>query len=57
MNFMVVTAMALWFDAILNVAHVICMNTIKHGLMLQIDSLHKKGAHNQCNSTAKYSAI
>ena len=34
------------------------MNTIKHGramlcckLMLQIDSLHKKGAHNQCNFT------
>ena len=26
-------------------------------LMLQIDSLHKKGAHNQCNSTANYSAI
>ena len=36
------------------------MNTIKHGsnAMLQvIDSLHKKGAHNQCHSTANYSAI
>ena len=31
MNFMVVTAMALWFEAILNIAHVIRMNTIKHG--------------------------
>ena len=26
-------------------------------LMLQIDSLHKKGAHNQCNFTTSYSAI
>ena len=42
-------------------AHVIRMNTIKHGscckLMLQIDSLHKKGTHNQCNFTANYSTI
>ena len=31
MNFMAVTAVALWFDAILIIAHVIRMNTIKHG--------------------------
>ena len=31
MNFMVVTAVALWFDAIEITAHVIRMNTIKHG--------------------------
>ena len=40
MNFMVVTAVALWFDAILNIPHVICMNTIKYGsnAMLQINA-------------------
>ena len=41
MNFMVVTAVALWLDAILNNAHVIRMNTIKHGsnaiAMLQVN--------------------
>ena len=39
------------------------MSTIKHSnnVMLQgdlhIDSLQKKGAHNQCNSAAKYNTI
>ena len=36
------------------------MNTIKHSnnaMLLQIDSLHKKEAHNQCNSAAIYSII
>ena len=40
MNFMVVAAMALWFDAILIIAHVIRMNTIKHGsnALLQVNA-------------------
>ena len=37
MNFMDVTAVALWFDAISIIAHVTRMNTIKHS-MLQVNA-------------------
>ena len=60
MNLWLWQCVVLWFGVIYIIAHMMRMNTIEHNnnaMLLLIDSLHKKGAHNQFHSAANYKAM